>query len=71
MCGSHWRAVPKALQLEVWKTYRAGQCDDRLVTYDYLIAARRAVNSVIGRSDDFDPFLQGLIGKREEKENIP
>lgn len=46
MCGKHWRAVPRALQLEVWKHYRKGQCDDMEVTTEYLNAADAAIRAV-------------------------
>lgn len=50
MCRVHWFAVPPPLRLKVWKTFTPGQCDDpRLVTKEYLEAARDAVIAVARR----------------------
>ena len=46
MCYKHWRMVPRRLQLEVWRTYRDGQCDDWEITHDYAVAAANAVRAV-------------------------
>lgn len=46
MCARHWRMVPRALQLAVWRHYRAGQCDDKSPSADWLAAARAAIDAV-------------------------
>lgn len=46
MCGRHWAMVPKALQREVWATYRHGQEVDKRPSQAYLAAAHRAVMDV-------------------------
>ncbi|EEF22974.1 conserved hypothetical protein [Ricinus communis] len=38
--------VPRALQLAVWKHYRAGQCDDKSPSAAWLAAARAAIDAV-------------------------
>jgi hypothetical protein len=53
MCPAHWRMVPPSLQAAVLRTYRTGQCGDRKVSKEWLVAARAAINSVAlpGRRD--------------------
>lgn len=46
MCPRHWRRVPRAIQAEVWRHYRVGQCDDKRPSFDWCVAADRAVESV-------------------------
>ncbi len=46
MCFYHWRMVPKDLQREVWRHYRAGQCDDKNPSRDYMAAAKAAIAAV-------------------------
>lgn len=46
MCMNHWRMVPKALQDEIWKHYRAGQERDKRPSREYLIAMRNAIEAV-------------------------
>jgi hypothetical protein len=43
MCLSHWRRVPRAIQVAVWKHYREGQCDDKQVSKEWLQAADAAI----------------------------
>ncbi len=38
--------TPKALQLQVWATYRAGQCDDKQPSSEWLDAADNAIAAV-------------------------
>lgn len=46
MCPKHWRMVPAALQREVWRTYRPGQCDDKSPSEAWHRAADAAINAV-------------------------
>jgi len=46
MCRSHWRQVPRAIQLAVWRAYRPGQCDDKIVNRQWLRAADAAIGFV-------------------------
>lgn len=46
MCLKHWRMVPKALQREVWRTYRHGQCDDKQPSRSWHDAADAAIKAV-------------------------
>lgn len=46
MCGMHWRLVPRALQREVWRTYRPGQEKDKNPSREYLAAATAAIEAV-------------------------
>lgn len=46
MCGRHWRMVPRALQRAVWASYRAGQCDDKRPSREWLRAADAAIKHV-------------------------
>lgn len=46
MCRKHWAAVPKNLKNQVYKHYRLGQELDKVVTRDYLAAAKEAIDFV-------------------------
>ena len=46
MCLRHWRMVPKALQAEVWRTYRPGQEIDKDPSAEYMVAQRAAIDAV-------------------------
>lgn len=46
MCAYHWRMLPRPLRVEVYRQYRAGQCDDKDVTPEYLEVAREAIEYV-------------------------
>ena len=46
MCYSHWKMVPKKLQLAVYKTYRNGQCTDKNPSAEWIKAANAAINAV-------------------------
>lgn len=46
MCYRHWKMVPRALQLAVWRTYRDGQCEDLDISHSYAEAAKAAVMAV-------------------------
>jgi hypothetical protein len=49
MCARHWRMVPRAVQLDVWKHYRVGQCDDKSPSRAWLSAARAAIDAAASR----------------------
>ena len=44
-CRRHWHLVPKPLQLAVWRSYRAGQCDDKRPSRGWVKAARAAIRA--------------------------
>lgn len=46
MCYKHWKMVPRLLQLEVWKHYREGQCDDMSPSEAWHKAADAAIMAV-------------------------
>lgn len=46
LCRKHWAMVPKKLQTEVWRHYRAGQCDDKRPSKEWLAAAKVAIDAV-------------------------
>lgn len=46
MCLRHWRMVPKALQADVWATYRPGQEIDKQPSEAYRLAQRAAIDAV-------------------------
>lgn len=46
MCMRHWRMVPPALQQDVWKHYREGQCEDMRPSSDWHKAADKAIRFV-------------------------
>jgi hypothetical protein len=46
MCAAHWRRVPRNLQLNVYRHYRAGQEQDKSPTREYLKAAQNAIESI-------------------------
>lgn len=46
MCSIHWNKVPRPVQLQVWATYRKGQCDDWQPSAAYCDAAKSAVVAV-------------------------
>lgn len=52
MCLKHWRMVPREIQRRVWATYRAGQCDDKDVSRDWLSAADAAIEAVSAREGE-------------------
>lgn len=46
MCGEHWYQVPKEIQDEVWRTYRARLRRGGVISREYseaIIKARKAV----------------------------
>lgn len=49
MCLRHWKMVPKPLQLEVWKHYRPGQCDDKNPSEAWHKAADAAIAAVAAK----------------------
>ena len=63
MCKRHWFRVPKLMRDRIWKTYRAGQCDDMSPSDAYCEAAKAAVIAIAekeGQAPDtrlYDLFL--------------
>ena len=53
MCGKHWAMVPKALQLEVWRTYREGQCreDGKVRPGRAWVAAAARARAAVARAE--------------------
>lgn len=49
MCAPHWRLVPRALQLAVWRSYRRGQELRKDPSREYVEAARAAIEAVAQR----------------------
>lgn len=49
MCKRHWFSLPKPMRDRIWRTYRAGQCDDWAISHAYAEAARDAVRFVAQR----------------------
>ena len=43
MCKRHWFRLPLRLRNSVWRTYRAGQCDDMQPSREYCEVARECV----------------------------
>jgi hypothetical protein len=46
MCARHWRMVPWPLKRNVWRHYRAGQCDDKRPSREWHAAADAAILAV-------------------------
>lgn len=57
MCLTHWRKVPKKLQLNVLRAYRNGQCDDKEPSIEWCIAADAAVEAVANKEGALPPRL--------------
>ncbi|KWU24721.1 hypothetical protein AS149_31745 [Burkholderia cenocepacia] len=57
MCGRHWRMVPRRLQLAVWRHYRAGQCEDKSPSREWLSAAHAAIDAVAALETSAQPTL--------------
>jgi hypothetical protein len=49
MCRYHWFMLPREFRNDIWRTYRAGQCDDWHISHAYAEAARRAVRYIAHR----------------------
>lgn len=49
MCLRHWRMVPRAIQRQVWATYRPGQCDDKNPSEAWHAAADAAIAAVAAK----------------------
>lgn len=60
MCARHWRMVPVRLRAAVWRTYRAGQCDDMRPSAEYCRAAGAAVNAVAAKEGR--PLITSYFG---------
>lgn len=46
MCRKHWFMVPYPIRRAVWAEYRPGQCDDRVLSKEWLNAAGAAIGYV-------------------------
>lgn len=46
MCPRHWRLVPADLKDAVWLEYEPGQEERMDPTFEYVVAARDAINAV-------------------------
>lgn len=46
MCRAHWFMVPRPLQLDVYRHYRPGQCQDLKFSREWHYAAYAAINAV-------------------------
>lgn len=46
MCTRHWGMVPGKLQVEVYRAYRVGQCQDQEISRKWLVAAKTAIARV-------------------------
>lgn len=46
MCLAHWRKVPRPIQRAVWVAYRVGQCADKDVSKEWMLAADAAIGFV-------------------------
>jgi hypothetical protein len=49
MCRRHWFSLPKAMRDAIWRTYRAGQCDDWNISAGYADAASAAVRFIAAK----------------------
>ena len=49
MCPTHWRMVPKHLQIAVYRHYRPGQEVDKQPSEAYLKAAKAAIDAVYAK----------------------
>lgn len=45
-CLKHWRMVPRPVQRAVWAAYRPGQCADKDVSKEWMLAADAAIGFV-------------------------
>lgn len=61
MCYRHWKMVPRALQLAVWRTYRDGQCDDWDITHAYAEAAAAAVRAVAAKEQQPEAVITAAL----------
>lgn len=64
MCFRHWRQLPKAMQRDVWATYRPGQEIDKQPSAEYLAATRRAILFIAKREvmpipESYRQYLEG------------
>lgn len=62
MCGLHWRMVPRPLQLEVYRTYREGQCRDKKPSEEWHRAADAAIAAVAEREGRVPRLMTELDG---------
>lgn len=51
MCRRHWFSLPTHMRARIWKTYRAGQCDDWDISHAYADAAREAVQFIAAKEN--------------------
>lgn len=52
MCPKHWFMVPADIRNEVWKHYRAGQCDDKNPSAAWHKAADAAIAYVAKKESE-------------------
>ena len=68
MCKPHWLKVPKPIQLDVWDTYRTGQCNDMKPSVAYCKAASEAVKAVaVAEGIEPDLRLYNLLAVAAER----
>ena len=69
MCKKHWLSLPKVLRDAVWRTYRAGQCDDWNISHQYADAARAAVTFVAEKEGRVpDTSIYDMLDPTRKKE---
>ncbi len=72
MCRRHWFSLPKRLRDAVWRTYRAGQCDDWEISSAYADAASEAVRFVAAKEGkDADVSVYDLLRPKGEESDRP
>lgn len=57
MCRSHWFKVSPATRKAIWRHYRAGQCDDKRPSIEWLEAARQAMVEVCEKEGKYVPMM--------------
>lgn len=69
-CRPHWFGLPKSYRDAIWRTYRAGQCDDMSPSREYCLAAKAAV-CYLAKKDGVEPDtrLYDLFLARIERRN--
>ena len=67
MCRTHWFSLPKRMRDAIWRTYRAGQCDDWNITHEYADAAREAVMYLAAKEGvEADVSIYDMLDPRSE-----
>lgn len=52
VCLKHWRALPKALQVAIWREYQAGQERTKTPSARYMAVQQRAVGYLAFKPND-------------------